>query len=116
MDEARWSGRDLSQLSEQMQGMALNLQTYLSEQGHIKEDVTEVRRVMQSLNELLREGNLSIVTRLHLVERRLEAIENAQIRSRDWWLKILATVATSAILMAIGLLVTLYVGTKGGKP
>jgi hypothetical protein len=121
MTDERSSSREVAALSAQMQATALrlqevtgNLQSYLYEQGHIKEDVTEVRRVVQSLNQLLREGDPSLVTRMHMVERELESLKDAQTRARDWWLKVLATVAGAAIITMIGVVLTLYMGTKGG--
>ncbi len=97
-----------------LQEITGNLQSYLYEQGHLKEDVTEVRRVVQSVNQLLREGDPSLLTRLYIIEQKQKTLEDAQVRARDWWLRLLMIVAGAGIMALLGLFLTLYVGTKGG--
>lgn len=121
MVDSSQGDRQIARLSEQMQATAIrlqeitgNLQSYLYEQGHLKEDVTEVRRVVQSVNQLLREGDPSLLTRLYIIEQKQKTLEDAQVRARDWWLRLLMIVAGAGIMALLGLFLTLYVGTKGG--
>lgn len=117
-------GGQVERLSVEMQATALklqeitsNLQSYLREQGHIQEDVTEVRSLLRSLHQLLMEGspnNPSLVTQIYYVQEELKGMKAAQLRARDWWLKLVATVAAAAIITLAGVILMLWASGKGG--
>jgi hypothetical protein len=125
-DMQRGSSSQVERLAQDMQATALrlqevtsNLQAYLREQTHIQEDVVEVRRLVLSINQLLQEGTgatPSILTRLYVIDKEIDSMKNAQVRARDWWFKLLATLASAAIIGFAGVMLMLYVSAKAPLP
>ena len=108
-------GHDIQETALKLQEMTGNLQSYLREQAHIKEDVVEVRRLVVNISQLLQEGTgaqPSILTRLYVIDREIEGMKTAQARARDWWFKLLATLAAAAIIGLAGVILMLYVSAK----
>jgi hypothetical protein len=108
-------GHDIQTTAMKLQEVTSNLQSYLREQAHIQEDVVEVRRLVVNISQLLQEGNASqpsILTRLYVIDREIEGMKTAQARARDWWFKLLATLAAAAIIGLAGVMLMLYVSAK----
>jgi proteasome assembly chaperone (PAC2) family protein len=99
-----------------LQELASNFQSYLREQGHIQDDVIEVRRMLSSVHQMLQEGsptNPSVLTRLYVAEREIDSIKQGQLRTRDWWLKLVATLSAAAIITLAGVGMMIYMASKG---
>jgi len=108
---------EMRQTAVRLQEVMGNLQMYLREQSHMQEDLVEVRRGVQTMQQMLVEGTPttpSFGTRIFVIEKELKSLQETQVRSRDWWLKLMGTLVGAAIVALLGLLLTLYVNSKGG--
>jgi len=108
--------RELHSTALAMQKVMGDLQGSLREQQHMQTDLAEVRQAVQSVNKLLREGDngLPLLSRLVLLEKRMDLIEGGIKLGRDWWFKVLGNLTVVVIIAVAGALLTLYVSSRGG--
>jgi hypothetical protein len=107
--------QDLATTTTKMQEVSGNLQSYLLDQKYMREDLANVRVLVNNLTILLRDGDgsPSLVTRVYLVEETLKEVRAGQLRTRDWWLKVVASLVAASILTVVGFGLWLYASTKG---
>jgi hypothetical protein len=143
-DDASEFGR----LSREVNATVINMQRVMSDlQGtlreivHLQNDLTELRKILTALNQLIREGNgstLPIITRVLLVEQRLALLEahetfniptlqkigpieqrlllleTSQKSGREWWFRFLGNLAVGLVFAVAGAFLALWVGSRGG--
>lgn len=99
--------------TSKIQDVNAQLQAIIREQVYTKEDVTETRRLVETMSQRLWEGDISYATRLLLVERKADALETSQVKVRDFWLKVLAPLVVAGLVAFMGLVGIMYMLSKG---
>lgn len=105
--------RAIETTTGKLQDVSTQLQIYANDQRHLQEDIRQIRQLMETMDQLMNRGNPSFNTRLTMVETDVKDIKDERARSRDWWLKLVASLSATLIVGVLGLLLYLYANTKG---
>jgi hypothetical protein len=108
--------RELSSINTRLMDTIFQLRETLTQSKRFEEDLRDIRATVTALHQLLQSGDPSLLTRLFMLEDKLEKLEAGQLRNRDWWLKLAASLTAAAILGMAGLMLLLYAGTKVPLP
>ena len=103
----------VARLTQELRELSLHLQTLLAKQQRLEDDVANMRRILEVIDQVLRVDNPSMITRVFLIERQLADLQVYHARTKDWWMKLVASVSTAAILSLLGFILWLYATTKG---
>lgn len=110
---------ELGSTAARIEQVTAQLEAYVRQQGRIERDMQELKDTVKQINTALREGNgagLPVMTRLALLEQRMALSETSTRLSRDWWFKVAGNIATTTIIGIAGVLLAVYLLTKGVKP
>ena len=112
---------EVARLSDEMNRTVGKLQEvmgqlhgYLREQQYMQKDMEEMRDTVRGINQILREGSPSIVTKVYILETAVAELKASRSYNKDWWFKLILSLSSAAIIALLGLFLTLYLGAKGG--
>ncbi len=98
----------LERFSESLHGTALQIRDILANQQQFQQNIADMRDGVRQIRNLLSEGPAPLMVRVMLLEQQMQTIKESQTRGRDWWLKVLASVATAGALAILGALLAIY--------